>query len=142
MQPLELYGTISNEGKLTIINRERLLEWCRDCKGKNVLIKLSRRSAKRTLPQNAYYWSVVIGEITIRLRELGHQHLSPETVHEMMKMKFNYEREINEATGEVLDIPKTTTVLNKLEFSEYIENIRQWAAQFLSINIPDPEITV
>ncbi len=32
----------------------------------------------------------------------------------------------------------STTRMNKLEFGEYCEAIRQWAAMELGINIPDP----
>jgi hypothetical protein len=35
-------------------------------------------------------------------------------------------------------IGKSTTKLNKVEFGEFCESVRRWAAESLSIDIPDP----
>jgi hypothetical protein len=137
MERLELYGSIDEKGALSIHNRQRLLEWARQYPGKNVVIKIERKGSKRSSPQNRYYWGIVIKEITLRLRELGHQWLTDEDVHDMMKLKFNYEQIVGEQ-GEVLELPKSTTTLTKTQFAEYVDNIRMWASGFLSINIPDP----
>jgi hypothetical protein len=135
---LELNGHIDEHGKFTITNRLRLQEWCRLNKGKNVVVTIKRKGSQRSTQQNRYYFGVVIKEIGIRLRDLGHPHLEDEAIHEMMKIKFNFEQMVNDKTGEVLEIPKTTTDLNKTEFGEYIDRVRMWAAEFLDIDIPDP----
>lgn len=137
MNKLELFGSISDKGEMQIHNKARLKEWARQFPGKNVVIKFERKGSKRSSPANRYYWGVVIREITIRLRELGHQWVNDEDVHDIMKLKFNYERIVSE-DGEVLELPKSTTTLTKTQFAEYVDNIRMWAAGFLSINIPDP----
>jgi len=138
MSKLELNGHIDEEGKFTLTNRPRLQEWCRLNKGKNVVVSFKRKNSQRSNPQNRYYWGVVIKEISIRLREVGYPWLEDDEVHEMMKLKFNFERMINEETGEALEIPRTTVDLSKTEFSEYIDRVRMWAAEFLGIDIPDP----
>lgn len=137
MEKLKLYGNIDESGALQIHNRQRLIEWAMQYPGKNIVIKFERNGSKRSNPQNAYYWGVVIREITIRLRDLGHQWLTDEDVHDMMKLKFNHEQIVSE-DGEVLELPKSTTTLTKTQFAEYVDNIRMWAAGFLGINIPDP----
>jgi hypothetical protein len=137
MEKLELFGSIDDMGALSIHNRQRLLEWARQYPGKNVVIKFERKGSKRSSPQNRYYWGIVIKEITLRLRELGHQWITDEDVHDMMKLKFNYEQIVSEQ-GEVLELPKSTSTLTKTQFAEYVDNIRMWASGFLSINIPDP----
>jgi hypothetical protein len=137
MQKLELYGSIDESGKLSIHNRQRLVEWARQYPSKEIKIKFERKGSKRASQANRYYWGVCIKEITIRLRELGHQWITDEDVHDMMKIKFNYERIVSEQ-GETLELPKSTTDLTKMQFFEYVENIRMWAAGFLGIDIPDP----
>ena len=137
MEPLELYGHITDEGKMEVHNKLRLLEWARLNAGKDIKVRFERKRKNRSTTQNRYYWGVVIREITIRLRELGHQELSDETVHEMMKIKFNYEPLASEH-GEILEIPRSTSGLTTVQFIEYMDRVRQWAAGFLSINIPDP----
>jgi hypothetical protein len=137
MEKLELFGSIDDKGTLSIHNRQRLLEWARQYPGKNVVIKFERKGSKRSSPQNRYYWGCVIKEITLRLRDLGHQWLTDEDVHDMMRLKFNYEQVVSEE-GEVLELPKSTTTLTKTQFAEYVDNIRMWASGFLGIDIPDP----
>lgn len=137
MEKLELYGHIDDGGVLHIHNRDRLLQWASQYPGKNVVVKFDRKGSKRSSPQNRYYWGIVIKEITLRLRELGHTWMNDEETHQLMKLKFNYEQLISEH-GEVLELPKSTTSLTKTQFAEYVEKIRMWAADFLDIDIPDP----
>jgi hypothetical protein len=137
MEKLELYGYIDEAGIMHVQNRKRLEEWARQYPGKNIVIKIDKKGSKRSSPQNRYYWGCVIKEISIRLRDLGHQWLTDDDVHSMMKLKFNYERIVSEQ-GEALELPKSTTGLTKTQFAEYVDNIRMWASSFLSIDIPDP----
>jgi hypothetical protein len=137
MERLELYGHISDEGVLHLHNRERLAEWAKQYPGKNVVIKFERKGGKRSNPQNRYYFGVVLKEITLRLRDLGHVWVQDEDVHELMKLKFNYEHIVGEG-GEVMELPKSTSTLTKTQFAEYVEKIRMWASDFLGLEIPDP----
>lgn len=137
MNKLDLYGDIDEKGTFTLHNRHRFQQWCSENMGKDIRIRFTRKYGQRSSPQNRYYWGIVIKEIGIRLRELGHQWLEDEDVHTMMKLKFNHEDVVSEE-GEVLELPKSTSSLTTVEFMEYIDRIRQWAAGFLSINIPDP----
>jgi len=86
---------------------------------------------RRSLSQNRYYWGVVlqiISEVT--------EH-TPEELHEVFKEKFLNKIEV---MGTL--IPESTTRISKKEFSEYIDRIRQWALDFLGIQIPAPNEAV
>lgn len=97
-----------------------------------------KRAGKRSLLQNGYYWAGVLPAVTEGLKDMGHD-LSREEVHEWLKGKFNYEEVVNKSTGEFERIPKSTTRLTTLEFSEeYLEKIIQFAAEFLNVIIPPP----
>jgi hypothetical protein len=137
MERLELNGHIDDAGVLHVQNRDRLVEWARHYPGKNVVIRFERKSSKRSSPQNRYYFGVVVKEITLRLRELGHTWIQDEDVHELMKLKFNYEQIVSEH-GEVMELPKSTAMLTKTQFAEYVDRIRMWASDFLGLEIPDP----
>lgn len=134
MTKTEAHGYVE-DGKLHILNRRRLDQDLKDFKPCDVLIVIKKRG-KRSLPQNAYYWGVIIKEIQIRLKELGSE-FDADDIHEYLKVKFN-PAQIITPQGELLEIGKTTTELNKDEFSEYVERIREWASVTLDINIPDP----
>lgn len=98
---------------------------------------------KRSNPQNRYYWGLVVPLIQKGIKDLGTE-LTKEETHEFLKARFNTEEihVVDKKTGELLyeSIPKSTTRLNKEDFSKYIEQIQRWAAEFLSIVIPDPGV--
>jgi hypothetical protein len=68
--------------------------------------------------------TLVGGEGWVRGDGAVHIGDTREGVHEDMKVMFKV---------------KTTTTLNKKEFNDYLEKIKQWAAQFLGLAIPDPD---
>jgi hypothetical protein len=90
----------------------------------------------RTLSQNRYYFGVVVPLVKEGLIELGHE-VSMEETHDFLRSKFNYLEIVDENTGQVERIPKSTTGLTKQGFSNYIERIQQFAAEFLNIVIPE-----
>jgi hypothetical protein len=136
MKSIELYGTIGDKGTLTIANKERLIEWCRQNPGKQVKIKVERQSARRSLKQNAYYHSAVVEVVREGLLNLGYS-LSHDATHYFLKERFN-PIEIPGKDGLVITVPGSTTELNKVEFGEYIERIAQFAAEYLGVEIQAP----
>lgn len=94
---------------------------------------------RRSSPQNRYYWGLVIPLIQKGIKDLG-TDLTKEETHEFLKARFNIANTdiVNEQTGETINIPLSTTRLNKEQFGEYIERIQRFGAEFLGIEIPDP----
>lgn len=137
MERFETYGHIDDAGTFHLHNRKAFIDWSKQYPGKDVAIRFERKSSKRSDPQNRYYWGCVVREVCVRLRQLGHQWITDEDCHEFLKLKFNFEQIVGEG-GEVMELPKSTTGLTKTEFGEYIDRVRMWAADFLGINIPDP----
>lgn len=136
MQKLELTGHIDDNGLMVIHHNQALAEWANQNKGRNILVKFERRGAKRSLPQNRYYHGIVVQSVMLGLREIGYS-LSHDETHFFLKQKFN-SVQVPGNGGAVIDLPGTTTQLNKIEFGEYIERIAQWAAEYLSIAIEPP----
>lgn len=96
-----------------------------------------KRINKRSTPKNSYYWAICVALVREGLKDLGHD-VSAEETHDWLKSKFNYKEIINESTGEVERIPRSTTELSKTEFAEYISKVQIFAAEFLGVIIPDP----
>lgn len=94
---------------------------------------------KRSNPQNRYYWGLVIPIIQKGIKDMGTE-LTKEETHEFLKARFNASDLINESTGEAISIPISTTRLNKEQFGEYIFKIQKFAAEFLSLEVPDPGV--
>ncbi len=118
------------------LNRVRLAKLLKGRRDAELVLMLERKHATRSLSQNAFYWAGVIGSIS------EYTGYTPEEVHEFCKAKFLPNRvTLADKNGEVVEeivIGKSTTALNKIQFGEYIEAIRQWAAETLSLNIHDP----
>jgi len=98
--------------------------------GNSYVIDIHKASKKRSLPQNKYYWSVIVdlfAQNTGYSKEESHQELAG------MFLKY-------EAHGK--EFVRSTTVLNTLEFEQYTEKCRMWMSEMLGIHVPLPnEVT-
>lgn len=134
MEKLELFANVDDKGVMHIHNRQRLQEWTRQNIGKSILIRLERKGSKRSLPQNNFYHGIVIQEVKLGLKQIGYD-MTNEEVHFFLKQKFNPIMIANKE-GEGIEVPGSTTQLTKSGFSEYIEKIAQWSAEYLGVVIP------
>jgi len=93
-------------------------------------------STQRSNKQNAYMHGVVFDMIAKEMGEWDIEH-----VKDLMKGKFLRYPKIVKANGKVFQEYKIrhTSELDTKEMTEFIEKCRHWAAEFLGINIPDPE---
>jgi hypothetical protein len=115
------------------VMREVLKGW-RACP---VTVTVERQHATRSLEANAYYWSVVVHHIS------EHTGYTPEETHEALKTLFLPKRlallgQNGDLHGELV-IAGTTTSLNKVEFYEYVEQVRVFAREKLGVETPDPD---
>lgn len=95
----------------------------------------------RSLSQNAYYHAVCVPMIKDGLREIGYDEIKTnDQAHSFLKNKFLRQYAHNRNNPEeVLDLGAgTTTELTTKMFMDYIAEIQKFAAEFLSITIPDP----
>jgi hypothetical protein len=96
------------------------------------------RKNKRSGQQNKYYWSCVCPIVLQGLRDMGWKEFEDaEEVHECLKHKF-LKKHVANADGEAMEKIASTKKLSTIEFNEYIENIAQWAAEYLNVYIPPP----
>jgi len=103
----------------------------------NYTVTVEKRVKKRSNGQNSYYW-VLIKIIKDALRELGHDVDEKET-HYMLRERLLYSELVNEETGEVARIVKSTQKLSTTEFNEYLENVKRFCAEWLKLVLPDPD---
>lgn len=122
--------------------------------GKVEIVIRSKRTL-RSLPQNSYYWGVIIPCIQKAIKEIGERLTLNETenwvaeylcatdgefVHSFLKEKFIERMQVNESTGEIIELKKISTrKMNKEEFSEYLNKVIQFANETLQIYIPSSQ---
>ena len=133
-------GVITPQGALRIYNRPLFEEEVRAMsreKDLAVTIEVKVKKYRRSNEFNNYYWGVVVAMIVERFRELGHD-VDRDLTHEFLKGRFLYSELTDPSTGEVMKIPKKTSELATGEFMEYLEHVKQFAAETLDLYIPDP----
>lgn len=94
---------------------------------------------KRSLPQNAYYHGCVVPMVKDGLRHIGYNEVKTnEDAHECLKHLFLKRKMVNENNGDEIVIPGSTAKLTTIEFNTFIDEIIQWASEYLGITIPLP----
>lgn len=121
-----------------VANKEELKEFFKDMKdGKHLLIRKDYR--RRSLPQNAYYWGVVVAMVKRGLQDVGYDDVqTSEDAHEILKHVFLKQHFVNKETGEVIELSGSTRLLTIPEFNEFIERVIKWASEYLGVVIPSP----
>lgn len=121
----------AKEGELIYDEPKAVEEYLRyDVPGK-VEVIIRKPKNKRTLPQNKYYWSVIVEMIS---NETGN---SKDDIHKLLKYEF---------LSEVADIPsgeeylyiRSSTELTTIEWEDYNKKCRMWASDNLNMFIPKP----
>lgn len=88
-------------------------------KGKEVELIIKRRYAQRSLQQNKFYWGVIIPMFEELILEAWEEIRSKEEIHELLKATCNYKEKVNETTGEIIRVPKSSTELSTIGWLEY-----------------------
>ena len=134
---MKYIGTIKlDNGQLKLVNKAEMLKFAQSLNCNEFTFTLEKKRNKRSNEQNKYYWGVVVPLVKLGLTELGNL-VDTESTHDFIKSEFNYKEIVNKDTGEVKKLPNSTTQLTKSEFSEMIERVKQWSAEWCNIYIPD-----
>uniref|UniRef100_A0A6H1ZUY3 Uncharacterized protein n=1 Tax=viral metagenome TaxID=1070528 RepID=A0A6H1ZUY3_9ZZZZ len=109
----------------------RFYSWLSTLEGQEVDVIVRKKRKQRSLQQNRYYHGVIIKILA------DHCGYSPEEMHEALKEKFLGTQE-RDKHG--LIKMKSTAVLSKDEFIQYTNEVIRWAAENLTVYIPDPHL--
>ena len=113
--------------KIRILNRESFDKFLNEFEEGTILELVVKEIENRTQLQNSYYWGQVIGSPSIEGSLLSNetfQGYTKQELHEALKEKFEV---------------KSTAGMVQEEFTEYINKIIRWAAEFAEIYIKEPE---
>lgn len=94
-----------------------------------VEVQIRKFRKNRSVNQNRYYWGVVMRMIA---DDLGY---TPQEAHEAMVHQFLLRD--SEKDG-VPPTVRSTAAMTTMEFEEYLEMVKKWAAEFRQLYIPDP----
>ena len=114
------------DGRIEYLNRPLMIQFMKGLKDGKYALTLEKDHPRRTSSENRYYWGVVLKLIS---ESTGY---TPEECHAIFKDMFNsYEKNGRRFS-------KSTTKLKTVEFENYLEKIRRFAATDLLIYIPNP----
>ena len=118
---------VEDEYKVRILNRESFDKFLNEFEEGTMLELVVKEIENRTQMQNSYYWGQVIGspskEGSLMSNEMF-QGYTKQELHEALKEKFEV---------------KSTAGMEQEEFTEYINKIIRWAAEFAGMYIKEPE---
>ena len=117
------------KNKLVLEAPIRFTNHLRQFEGQKVEIEVRKLRSQRSNLQNNYMWGVCYQLIS------EHTGYELEEVHEIMKFKF-----LRQKNTKGMEYVKSTAKLNTSEMETYLEKIKRWAAQDLSVVIPDPNM--
>lgn len=119
----------------------KLEKYIDDLDSNIVQIVVTKGRKGRTNRQNAYLWAVVYPILLPQFNRLGWEFTSIDEVHEWCLNKFCSKEYINKHTGEVVYLRDiSSSRMNTLEFMTYIDNISDFAIEFLDTEIPAPTL--
>jgi len=116
------------KGRLVLDTPEQFSVYISRLEGREVTVSVQKYQKNRSLPQNSFYWGVIIEIIA------NHCGYFPDEMHEALKEKFlSYGMD-----SHGLKKIKSTATLTTDEFINYTNRIVIWAAAELGVYIPDP----
>ncbi len=119
-------------------NRNLLIDAIKSFEGQNVIVTIEKAKKKRSNPQNAYYWGVLIGITIEAIKNEWGEIWSIEKTHEFLKTKFLFFERVNESSGEILKIPKSTTENTTTDQENYHTEIRNFLKEWFNVDAPLP----
>ncbi len=128
MPPVPIFRGVVEGGKIHLDNPEPFRALLETLEGKRISVRVTRYFPGRSLSQNRFLWGVVYPMLG------DHLGYDKEELHDAMKHRFLRDRE-HEKDGLVR--VRSTSKLTTVEFNEYIERVRRFAAEY-GVVIPDP----
>lgn len=99
--------------------------------GQSIEIIIHQKRKHRSVQQNRYYWLIV----TMLSDQTGY---TKEETHAILKSKFLRTEKVNENSGAIYEYVKSTAELSTTEYMDYLESVRQFAAEEFDIQLPEP----
>ncbi len=124
-----LFTGIIDKGKLILDQPQRYLVHLAKHEGKRIELVLRKRRSKRSDSQNRWYWGVCVEILA------NHCGYDSDEMHEALKIKFLSNHQEDEKG---LMRVGSTARLTTDEFIAYTNRVVRWAAESLSVYIPDP----
>ena len=103
------------------------------------MVEVKRKRKLRSDDQNGWLWGCIYPMLLDAMIAEGWEFTSAEQLHEFFKAQMVADKVINKHTGEIVEFPGSTASMDTVTFSTYCEKLRDYAREYLNIEIPDPD---
>jgi hypothetical protein len=119
-------------------NRNTVIQAIKSFECKEVVITFEKPKKKRSNNQNRYYWSVLIPITQNAILDTWGEVWSIEKTHSYLKENFCFNEKVNEITGQIIKVPKSTTENTTTEMEVYHTEIRDHLKEWFNVDAPLP----
>jgi hypothetical protein len=133
---LEAIG-IGDGVSFRVVNSSDFYRELNTLKGRyRLTIEKYRRS--KSNPQLRWLYGQVYPIVLKGLTDAGWEFTTIAEVDEYCKSMFASREVLNRHTGEIMTVPGLKRDMTTTEMMTYVDAIRDWASEYLNINIPEP----
>ena len=129
--------TIEKENGL--FNLNKLYVWFVQALDGIYLVEVKKVRKPRSNDQNAWLWGCIYPLLLDAMIDAGWEFTNTEQLHEFFKAQMTADEVVNRETGEIVKFPSSTSRMSTVEFSAYCEKLREYAREYLNVEIPDPD---
>lgn len=115
-----------------------LYDWLKSACDGIYRIEVRKVRKPRSNDQNGWLWGCIYPMLLEALNDAGWEFVSIEQVHEFFKSQMTADKVVNRHTGEIIEFPGSTATMDTVTFSTYCEKLREYAKEYLNVDIPDP----
>jgi hypothetical protein len=127
---LELSCLVTN-GRIPLEVSQAVAAALRRMDGKRVIISLRKHVNRRSDRQNRAYWGIIVPRVLEMFTDAGND-TTKEEIHEYLKEHVGgpmFARVLIDPDGERRPVVRSSTTLTTVEWEDFMEKIRAWAAE-------------
>ena len=122
-----------------LFNLNRLYVWFVQALDGIYLVEVKKVRKPRSNDQNGWLWGCIYPMLLDAMIDAGWEFTSVEQIHEFFKAQMTADEVVNKETGEIIKFPSSTAKMDTVTFSSYCEKLREYAREYLNVEIPDPD---
>ena len=131
------YMGIGDGTSFRVVNSADFYRELNALKGRyRVTVQQYRRS--KSTPQLRWLYGQVYPLVLKGLNDAGWEFTTVEEVDEYCKSMFSSREVLNRHSGEIIAVPGLKRDMTTTDMMTYVDAIRDWASEWLNINIPEP----
>lgn len=122
-----------------LFNLKPLYDYLSSHKDGKYMVEIKLVRNPRSLDQNGWLFGCIYPMLLESLGDAGWDFTDTDQVHEFFKAQMVHDKVINKHTGEIIEFPGSTAMMDTVTFSTYCDKLREYAKEYLNTEIPDPD---